>query len=94
MYHRTVRRKRKITYCSTYLANSVLVIIDAIISVAVNDDIFSYIYTTHATRALQGRDLSGEYSPHNIPRITHFMDKQTRLHSPRYLRRFCNCFAS
>ncbi|KAJ4438079.1 hypothetical protein ANN_14018 [Periplaneta americana] len=36
-----VRRKRKITYCSTYLASSVLVIIDAITSVAVNDDIFS-----------------------------------------------------
>ncbi|KAJ4445095.1 hypothetical protein ANN_06894 [Periplaneta americana] len=37
-----VRRKRKITYCSTYLASSVLVIIDAITSVALNDDIFSY----------------------------------------------------
>ncbi|KAJ4434235.1 hypothetical protein ANN_22783 [Periplaneta americana] len=41
LYLRTIRRKRKITYCSTYLASSVLVIIDAITSVAVNDDIFS-----------------------------------------------------
>ncbi|KAJ4433219.1 hypothetical protein ANN_15477 [Periplaneta americana] len=40
LYLRTVRRKRKITYCSTYLASSVLVIIDAINSVALNDDIF------------------------------------------------------
>ncbi|KAJ4446864.1 hypothetical protein ANN_13564 [Periplaneta americana] len=41
LYLRTVRRKRKITCCSTYLASSVLAIIDAITSVAVNDDILS-----------------------------------------------------
>ncbi|KAJ4441437.1 hypothetical protein ANN_11292 [Periplaneta americana] len=35
------------TYCSAYLASSVLVIIDAITSFAVNDDIFS----THVTAA-------------------------------------------
>ncbi|KAJ4438050.1 hypothetical protein ANN_13989 [Periplaneta americana] len=46
-YFRTVRKKRKITYCSRLhtLQGSVLVIIDAITSVAVNDDIFSITVT-------------------------------------------------
>ncbi|KAJ4448583.1 hypothetical protein ANN_10602 [Periplaneta americana] len=43
LYLRTVRRKRKITYCSASPARFILVIIDAITSVSVNDDIFSEV---------------------------------------------------
>ncbi|KAJ4431987.1 hypothetical protein ANN_20596 [Periplaneta americana] len=47
LYFPIVRRRRKITYCGTLvhtLQGSVLVIIDAITSVAVNDDIFSFLW--------------------------------------------------